>query len=192
MRLLAFDFPKDKNVWDCKDQFMYGPALLVCPVITAGSTQRNVYLPEGTDWIDFWTGEKHTGGQTIIAGAPKEKIPLYIKTGAIVPTYLDGKKTNTLENSIKIVIYKGNDGYFELYKDDGKSVEYTKNAYAYIPFRWNDKAGELIIDTQKGGYNNGKSQEFHLVVVDGKYENRHAVPVRKIITYSGVRQTVKL
>ncbi|GHT67783.1 hypothetical protein AGMMS50239_31600 [Bacteroidia bacterium] len=192
MRLLAFDFQNDKNVWDCKDQFMYGPCLLVCPVLNAGATQRKVYLPKGSNWIDFWTGEKYTGGQTLIADAPKEKIPLYIKTGAIIPTYLDAKKANTLENTIKIFIYKGSNGYFELYKDDGKSLEYTKNNCAYIPFSWNDKTNVLVIDTQKGEYNNGKSQEFQLVIVDGKYENIQAVPVKKVITYTGIKQTVKL
>lgn len=53
MRLLAFDFPQDEKVLDCKDQFMYGPALLVCPILEAGAISRSVYLPEGHTWFDF-------------------------------------------------------------------------------------------------------------------------------------------
>ncbi|MDR2683449.1 MAG: DUF5110 domain-containing protein, partial [Dysgonamonadaceae bacterium] len=192
MRLLTFDFPDDKNVWDCKDQFMYGPSLLVCPVLHAGSTERTVYLPAGSHWIDFWTGKKQPGGQTVTASAPREKIPLYIKAGAIIPSCLNTNQTNTLDDTIKIFIYKGANGYFELYKDDGKSLEYTNNNYAYIPFLWNDTTNELVIDTQKGGYGNGKSHEFHLVIVNGEYDNIHAIPVKKVITYKGVKQTIKL
>lgn len=192
MRLLAFDYQLDSNTLDCKDQFMYGSSMLVCPVLNAGITRRKVYLPAGNGWVDFWTGKKYNGGQTFTADAPKEKIPLFIKAGAIIPTYLDNKKNNTLENPIKIFIFKGENGYFELYKDDGKSYEYTKNNYAYIPFSWNDEANELVIDAQKGEYDNGKSQEFQLVVVDKKYKNMNDIPVKKIVRYTGSKQTVKL
>lgn len=192
MRLLAFDFPGDKNIQDCKDQFMYGPSFLVCPVLSAGVASRDVYLPGGNKWIDFWTGEIYNGGQNIVAAASKDKIPLYIKSGAIVPVYKDSDKTNTPDDIIKILIYKGSDGKFELYKDDGKSYEYKNNSYAYIPFYWDDKMNELVIDTQKGNYNKGKSQEFQLVLIDGEYENIHSVPVKKVVKYTGFKQTLKL
>jgi alpha-D-xyloside xylohydrolase len=124
MRLLAFDFPDDKNALDCGDQFMYGPALLVCPVLEAGAVSREVYLPEDSKWTDFWTGKMYNGGERITADAPKSKIPLYVKSGAIIPTYPDDKKTNMPDSPVKIYIYKGSDGYFELYKDDGESFGY--------------------------------------------------------------------
>ncbi len=192
MRLLAFDFQLDNNTLNCKDQFMYGSSILVCPVLNAGAIRRKVYLPTGSNWVDFWTGKKYNGGQTFTADAPKEKIPLFIKMGAIIPTYTDSKKNNTLDNVMKIFIFKGKDGYFELYKDDGKSFEYLKNNYAYIPFTWNDETNELVIDAQKGEYDNGKSQEFQLVVVDKKYKNMGDIPVKKVIKYTGSKQTIKL
>lgn len=192
MRLLAFDFQSDNNTLNCKDQFMYGPSLLVCPVLNAGVTRRKVYLPAGNNWVDFWTGKKYNGGQTFTVDAPKEKIPLFIKTGAIIPTYTDNKKNNTLENVMKIFIFKGKGGYFELYKDDGKSFEYEKNNYAYIPFSWNDETNELVIDAQNGEYNNGKSLEFQLVVVNKKYKDMNDIPVKKTVVYTGSKQTVKL
>ncbi|GAB6012244.1 glycoside hydrolase family 31 protein [Viscerimonas tarda] len=193
MRLLAFDFPEDKNVLDCKDQFMYGPSLLVCPVLKAGFSSREVYLPAGYKWIDFWTGKSYTGGQRIAADAPKDKIPLYVKSGSIIPTYQDAKKSNTPDSPMKIFVYTGDNGSFELYKDDGDSFDYQKNNYAYIPFSWNDKTKELTIDSQKGNYNSGKTQTFQLVLVDGKQGGDiNSLPVKKIIKYMGKKLSIKL
>jgi alpha-D-xyloside xylohydrolase len=192
MRLLAFDFPEDKNVLDCKDQFMYGSAFLICPVLKAGHVSREVYLPKGNQWFDFWTGEKLQGGQKLIADAPINQMPIYVKAGAIIPTYLNDDKNNTPDNALKVYIYKGADGSFELYKDDGKSFEYKNEDFAYIPFYWNDKTNELIIDIQKGNYNKGQSQEMQIVLVDGKYENIQSIPVTKTIEYTGNRQQIQL
>jgi alpha-D-xyloside xylohydrolase len=192
MRLLAFDFPNDKKVLDCKDQFMYGSSLLVCPVLKAGATERVVYLPEGYQWIDFWTGKTYAGGHQLTVSAPQNRIPLYVKAGAIIPTYIDSNKTNTPDSPMKIYIYSGSDGQFELYKDDGNSSAYQKGDYAYIPFTWNNKTQELVIDVQKGNYNKGKSQRFDLMLVDGKAAGFSDVPVKKTITYTGKKQVVKL
>ena len=192
MRLLAFDFPEDKDVLDCKDQFMYGPSLLVCPVLEAGVVSRDVYLPGDNKWIDFWTGKKYDAGQKIQADAHKDKIPLYVKAGSIVPAYLDSCKTKTLEDEIKLFIYKGSDGCFELYKDDGESFRYRKSDFAYIPFHWNDKNNELIIDSQKGNYNKGKKQIFQIVLVDGTYKDIQSIPVKKTIDYTGIKQVIRL
>ena len=192
MRLLAFDFSDDKNIPDCKDQFMYGPSLLICPVLEAGAVNREVYLPEGSKWVDFWTGKTYDGGQRFTADAPKNKIPLYVKSGAIIPTYLDDKKMNQPDGPVKIYIYKGSDGFFEYYKDDGESFRYEKNQFAYIPFSWNDRVNELVIDTQKGEYKKGENQEFQIVIVDGDYEDLQLIPVRKSVKYNGSKQKVKL
>jgi alpha-D-xyloside xylohydrolase len=63
LRLLAFDFRHDTNVYDIADQYMFGPALMVCPVTRpndgAASQTRPVYLPAGTAWYDFWTGQRY-------------------------------------------------------------------------------------------------------------------------------------
>ena len=84
MRPLVFDFQSDTKVYDIKDQFMYGPAFLVNPVITAGATSRSVYLPAGT-WYDFWTGATNEGGRSSTVNAPLSLIPLFVRAGSIVP-----------------------------------------------------------------------------------------------------------
>jgi len=97
MRPLAFDFPADPNVYDIRDQYMFGPGLMVCPVTESmyygpGSCEMNdtqktrpVHLPAGTDWIDFWTGTVHRGGITISANATIDAMPLFVRAGTLLP-----------------------------------------------------------------------------------------------------------
>ncbi len=85
MRPLFFDFPDDEDGQNADDQFMFGPDLLVAPVLYPGVTNRKVYLPAGAKWADAWTGKKFKGGQTIKAAAPLDKIPLYLRDGRKLP-----------------------------------------------------------------------------------------------------------
>jgi alpha-D-xyloside xylohydrolase len=85
MRPVFFDFPEDERAAAVDDQFMFGPDLLVAPVLHAGKTKRSVYLPEGASWTDAWTGKKVKGGRTVIAPAPLDKVPLYLKNGRKLP-----------------------------------------------------------------------------------------------------------
>lgn len=133
MRLLAFDFPTDSRVLDCKDEFMYGPAFLVCPVVEAGTASRQVYLPQGCQWIDYWTGKVYEPGTTLIADAPLERMPLYVRAGSIIPT------TEAID------IYGGADGLFELYEDDGHTMDYEKGDFTLIPMVWDDVSRTLTI-----------------------------------------------
>jgi alpha-D-xyloside xylohydrolase len=77
MRALPLEFPSDPGARAVADQFLFGPTLLINPVTTAGATQRSLYLPAGHDWIDFWTGKRVRGGQTVTAEAPLDRIPIY-------------------------------------------------------------------------------------------------------------------
>jgi alpha-D-xyloside xylohydrolase len=85
MRPLFFDFAEDKNCAEVDDQFMFGSDLLVAPVLHSGATKRKVYLPAGATWTDAWTGKKFKGGRTIVAEAPLDKIPLYLRDGCKLP-----------------------------------------------------------------------------------------------------------
>jgi alpha-D-xyloside xylohydrolase len=68
-----------------EDQFMFGPDLLVAPVLYEGARRREVYLPGGTTWTEAWTDETFDGGQWITADAPLERIPLYLRGEARLP-----------------------------------------------------------------------------------------------------------
>ena len=85
MRALPLEFSSDPGSRAISDQFMFGPALLINPVTTEGAKQRTVYLPAGNNWIDFWTGKRANGGQSLTAEAPLERIPIYARGGSIVP-----------------------------------------------------------------------------------------------------------
>jgi alpha-D-xyloside xylohydrolase len=82
MRPVYFDFPKDPSAANLVDQFMLGPDLLVAPIVTQGADSREVYLPEGAQWVDAWTGEECPGGQRVLAAAPLERIPVYWRKGS--------------------------------------------------------------------------------------------------------------
>lgn len=79
MRPLFFDFAEDPTVSEIEDQFLFGPDLLVAPILDYQIRSRAVYLPTGTDWLDAWTDEKVSGGQLIMADAPLDRIPVYVR-----------------------------------------------------------------------------------------------------------------
>ena len=149
MRPLVFDYPHDTEVFGIGDQFLFGPALLVNPVTSAGATSRSVYLPAG-DWYDFWTGEAQAGGERITADAPLSEIPLFVKAGAIVPMGPFIQHANESSDPLEIRLYPGQDGSFTLYQDQGDTYEYELGQYSTIVFTWNDTAKELTIGAMAG------------------------------------------
>jgi len=90
MRPLFFDFPGDEACWAVEDEFMFGPDLLVAPVLHEGARCREVYLPAGTDWADAWSGSTLKGGVQIMVDAPLECIPLYLRGSAKLPICTGG------------------------------------------------------------------------------------------------------
>ncbi len=85
MRPLFLDFSEDQQTFEIEDQFFLGPDLLVAPVLSAGAREREVYLPAGTIWRDAWSERTFDGRQSIIAAAPLERIPLYVRGNAHLP-----------------------------------------------------------------------------------------------------------
>ena len=147
MRPLVFDFPADANVLGVKDQFMYGPALLVNPVTTQGATSRSVYLPAGT-WYDFWTAAATTGGSKVTAAAPLSQLPLYVKAGSIVPMGPEIQYATESVDPLEIRIYPGADATFVLYEDAGDGYEYEVGEHATIVFTWNASFSAPVARTE--------------------------------------------
>jgi alpha-D-xyloside xylohydrolase len=85
MRPLFFDFPGDERAWSVDDAFLFGPDVLVAPVLESGARQREVYLPAGSTWNNAWTDEEHAGGAAVGAEAPLDRIPLFLRDGARLP-----------------------------------------------------------------------------------------------------------
>jgi alpha-D-xyloside xylohydrolase len=151
MRHLVFDYQNDSNVFNIKDQFMFGPALLVNPVTTAGATSRQVYLPAGT-WYDFWTGSAVNGGSSQTVGAPLSTIPVFVRAGSIVPMGPNIQYATQSIDPLEVRIYKGADGAFTLYEDEGDTYNYETGAYSLISFSWSEATQQLTIGPRTGSY----------------------------------------
>ncbi len=151
MRPLVFDYPKDTEVFDIKDQFLFGSAFLVNPVITAGATSRSIYLPEGT-WYDFWTGSTVNGGNTTTVDAPLSKIPLFVRAGSIVPMGPMIQYANESIDPLEVRVYAGGDATFTLYEDAGDGYGYESGEHSRISFSWNESRQELTIGGRSGSY----------------------------------------
>lgn len=142
MRALFMDFPDDAKVATIGDEYMFGPAFLVAPVTDQGVTSRPVYLPAGADWYDYWTNRRYTGGQTVDAAAPIDRIPLFVRAGSIVPLGAPVMSTAEKQPLASIRIYPGRDARFTLYDDDGTTNAYRK-AGSKAELMWDDRAGKL-------------------------------------------------
>ena len=154
MRPLVVDFAKDPQVIGIGEQYLFGPAIMVTPVTTAGATNRQVYLPaSGAPWFNFWTGETSPAGQRVETAAPVETLPLFVKPGSIVPMgpflqYSSEKPADPIE----LRIYRGANGKFTLYEDQGDTYDYEKGKYATIPISWDDAKRTLEIGTRTGDF----------------------------------------
>ena len=143
MRGLFMDFGNDPKVADIGDEYMFGPSLLIAPVTEQGRTTREVYLPEGTDWYNFWTNERVHGGQSIAVDAPIDIIPVFVKAGAILPLGSVVESTNDMQNIASLRVYPGADGEFALYRDDGTTYDYERGQFELTRLHWSDGSGKL-------------------------------------------------
>jgi len=157
---------------------------------------RTLYLPAGSQWIDFWTGETLPGGKSVTVDAPIDKIPLMVKAGSIVPMgpFLQ-YSTEKPADPIELRIYPGADGSFTLYEDENDNYNYEKGVYATITFHWNDAKRQLRIDARKGTFPGMlKTRSFNVVVVGKGHGAGVEVTDRadKVIAYQGGVQIVLL
>jgi alpha-D-xyloside xylohydrolase len=167
MRALPLDFRADKTALAVSDEFMLGPAFLVAPVTEPQATGRPVYLPAGTGWVNFWSGEKFDGGQTVNAAAPLEQIPLFVRAGSIVPlgplVQFAGEKP---ADPLELRVYRGADGVFTFYEDEGDNYNYERGVHATIPISWDEKSKTLTLGRRSGKFPGMLAQrKFRIVFV---------------------------
>ena len=142
-RALFMDFPKDANAVNIPDEYMYGPAFLVAPVTEQGATERNVYLPAGCDWYNYWTDERVRGGQTITVKAPIDTLPLFVRAGSIVPLGSAIESAAQEQAIAKLRVYPGANASFTLFSDDGTTYSYEKGSGAVTELRWDETKQQL-------------------------------------------------
>ncbi|MDX2213334.1 MAG: glycoside hydrolase family 31 protein [Oculatellaceae cyanobacterium bins.114] len=147
LRPLVYEFPNDPKTYTLHDQVMLGPFLMAAPVYRPGVECRAVYLPDGI-WYDWWTGERYDGGNYIMAHAPLERMPMYVRAGAIIPMrtvtqYVDERPLTELT----LWVYPG-DGEWLLYEDDGRSFDYRSGAYSTTQYRVIQAEQQLHVDIE--------------------------------------------
>lgn len=157
---------------------------------------KDVYLPRGDHWIDFWTGESFDGGQWTKAKATIDVMPLFVRAGSIIPMgpyvqYADEKPEAPLE----IRIYPGADGTFTLYEDEGDNYNYEKGVYSTIRFDWDDSGRILTIHKREGKYPGMIVERTFKVMLVSVVKGIGGEPVGKpdaTLNYTGEKVTVKL
>jgi alpha-D-xyloside xylohydrolase len=167
MRALAFDFRDDPKGLNVSDEFLYGPALLVAPVTEAGATGRDVYLPAGANWYDFWTGAWLHGGQTVHRNAPLNLLPLYVRAGTVLLLGQEEQYAGQYSDApIELRVYPGNDGGARLYDDDGTTYRYERGERETLAIHWDDASRSLTFDPVRGNLpGTSRCREFRVAVV---------------------------
>ena len=196
MRALIMDFGGDKAVENIGNQWMLGPALMACPVGFYKARNRSVYFPRQCGWYNFYTGEHIDGGQTLVVDAPYERIPVFVREGAIIPfgpamQWSDEKPAEL----INLYIYAGQNGTFQLYEDEGTNYNYERGKYATIDISYDDLARTVSFSQRKGQFQGMlKNRRFNIVLMtkDAPKALDLEAPVGKIVEYNGKAVSVNL
>ena len=195
MRPLFMDFASDSKTENISDQFMFGPAFMVCPVYIYEARNRYVYFPAGSNWFDFYTGKYITGGQQLSVDAPYEHIPLFIREGAIIPVGPEIQYSNEKPaDKIVLYVYKGKDGSFTLYEDEDNNYNYENGKYSNISFTYSEANNTLTIGERKGEFNGMiKNRTFTIVTVSKDQPKAFTYDAQgQTVNYNGQKQTISL
>ena len=207
MRGLVMDFNGDRNVRDIKDQWMFGPSLMACPIGSYKARSRTVYFPWQCGWYDLYTGQKVMERDTslgyvlankrkLVVDAPYERIPVFVPEGSIIPfgpalQYSSEKPADL----INLYVYAGKDGSFQLYEDEGDNYNYEKGQYATIDITYDDATRTLTIGQQNGSFNGMLTERrFNIVYITKEQPRPLNIdnPAGKLVQYAGKPVTIQL
>jgi len=151
---LVYQFQDDEKTYNIEDQFMFGDSMMLAPVVQQGQTSRQVYLPAGTKWVDYWTGKEFNGNQTITVNADLGTLPIFVKADTIIPRqeveqHTDEKK---LENLI-LDTYLNKQASYSFYEDDAKTLDYKKGEYNVTEFHLEKTGNHITFEQDKKAQN---------------------------------------
>lgn len=194
LRPLAFDFAEDPRALAQDESYLFGHAFLVSPVTTPqyyegadmpldAPKTKDVYLPAGADWYDFWTEQRCGGGQTVTVDTPIDRMPLFVRAGSIVPTTAVMQYVDEIPDApYTITVYPGADAVFTVYEDGGDGYAYESGAYAEYDLAWDDTARTLTVSARRGGFDGMCAvRELQVRIVGGG---------ERILTYAGEQTEV--
>ena len=196
MRALVMDFGGDEQVKDIGNQWMFGPALMACPVGYYKARNRTVYFPKQCGWYNLYTNEHIDGGQTLVVDAPYEQIPVFVREGAIIPfgpemEWSDEKPAEL----INLYIYAGQKGEFQLYEDEGTNYNYEKGKYATIDITYDNATRTVSFGARKGQFQGMlKQRRFNIVLITKETPQPLNLqnPEGKMVHYDGKAVIVQL
>ncbi|MGI6264064.1 MAG: TIM-barrel domain-containing protein [Acutalibacteraceae bacterium] len=194
LRPLGFAFAGDETALRQSDSYLFGEAFLVSPV-TEGQyyegadtpldapKQKDVYLPAGTDWYDFFSEKRLAGGQTVTVETPIDAMPLFVRAGSLIPTAPVMQYVDEIPDApYTLTVYPGADGAFTLYEDEGDGYAYESGAYAETDLRWDDAARRLTFAARRGDFPGmTAARTWRLRLIGGE---------EKAVTYTGDELTV--
>jgi hypothetical protein len=172
------EYPDQERAYAFQQQYLFGEDLLVAPITAPGEgkpARKEVFLPAGQDWFDFFTGDFYAGGQTIVHECPLDRMPVFVRAGSILPMapamdYSDQKPVDPLT----LDVYAGPRGAeFDLYEDDGDSLDYRGGAYARTSLRFTlERAGDytLHIGPAQGKFKGQLAKRRYQVQVHGLWK----------------------
>jgi len=167
VRAMFLEFPSDSSTLDRDFDYMFGEWFLCAPVYTQGATTRSVYLPQGK-WTDYWSETRYDGPQTINYSAPVDRLPLFVKGGAIIPMWPEMYYVTEKEpNPITLDIFPYGTSSFTLYEDDGRTSDYTTGSYATTTFDCieNTNSININIGARIGSYSGMPSTRYYRLQV---------------------------
>ena len=201
MRALMMDFKDDPKTLDNNREFLFGRSLLVAPIVEALYTPEkiqkevtvdwtakktfDVYLPQGTQWYDYWTNERLEGGQTVKADGTLAHCPVYVKAGSILPLCKKEVMNANIADwqTLDMIVYPGADAVFTLYEDEGDNYNYEQGAYSTITLQWNDRKRTLTIGKREGSFKGMlENRTFRIQLPGGQ---------SKTVEYNGSKVEIK-
>lgn len=177
LRPLLYHYPNDTHTYALHDQVFLGSFLMAAPVYRPGVEYRAVYLPEGT-WYDWWSNQRYEGPTHILAHAPLEKMPLYVKAGAIIPMqpvvqYVGEKSID----EVTLRIYPGSQEW-TFYEDDGYTLDYQTGNWTATTYRTTQKNDEIILEaTARAGNGTGFDRKI-TPELQGNSDQKYTLQVR--------------
>ncbi len=196
MRGLVMDFSTDTTALNIGDQYMFGPSSLINPVCEYKQRSRSLYLPKSAGWYDLYSGKWYAGGQKIIADAPYEKMPVFVKAGSVIPfgpslQFTSEKPADT----IMLNIYTGADASFNLYEDEDTNYNYEKGAFSVIPIKYNEAEKTITFYEREGSFKGMLLQKvFRINIIKPGVNNSLKFDEKsdKEILYKGKKIIIKI
>ncbi len=185
MRAMWLHYPEDEIARGIGDQYLWGEVMIIAPVYEEGAAYRNVYLPEGI-WYDWWNNKEYQGGTTIERRIDLSIMPIFIRAGSIIPfDPLRQYTSQTVDEPMELKVYKGADGSFIMYEDDGISLDYLDNKNIFLTeFIWDDNSESLTIRPQMNkGVKSKTLRKFKVILLPSRET--------KTVTYNGKSIKVK-